>query len=218
MIATAAWRSMRAASKAAIAKDAELHISGADQLPAAGPVLLVARHYHHLYDGAAILATIPREVRVLVGLDWVERPAALLGMQKACRAAGWPVVYRDPGDRPRSMWLPALRSALRESVALLADGKILLVFPEGYPTIDPHGSKKSSDDEFLPFQPGFARIAIDSWRQGIETRIVPLGFRYRHPGKWVIEMRFGAPLPPAMNASANDITAIVERQVIDLSQ
>jgi putative membrane protein len=50
MIDRAAWRSIRAVSKRNAAKDLRLTIHGLEHLPPDGPVLLVARHYHHLYD------------------------------------------------------------------------------------------------------------------------------------------------------------------------
>ncbi|MCC6944975.1 MAG: 1-acyl-sn-glycerol-3-phosphate acyltransferase [Thermomicrobiales bacterium] len=218
MIATAAWRSIRAASKAAIAKDADLYVFGTDYIPAAGPVLLVARHYHHLYDGAAIISAVPREIRILVGLDWIERSLALTAMRTACRAAEWPVVSRNTSAKDRSVWLPELRAALRQSLDVLVAGKMLLVFPEGYPTIDPHGSPKTRDDEFLPFHSGFAKIAVDSWRQGIETQIVPVGLHYRKSRTWEITLRFGPPLQPNRSIGVSEITHHIERQVVELSR
>ena len=216
MIDSAAWRSLRAASKRAVAKDLRLTIHGFEHLPPNGPVLLVARHYHHLYDGCAVMATVPRQVRVLVGLDWVERPVALRGMQAACRAAGWPVVFRNTSETDRARWLPALRKAMQQSIQILRDGKLLLVFPEGYPTIDPHPTPKTRDDEILPFQSGFVRIARDAHASGIPLCTLPLGFQYEQlDGQWRVTMRFGAPLEldfgdPALHI-AEGVRAIVSQ-------
>ena len=141
------------------------------------------------------MATVPRQVRVLVGLDWIERPIALRGMQAACRAAGWPVVYRNTSETDRARWLPALREAMRQSIQILRDGKLLLVFPEGYPTIDPHPTPKTRDDEILPFQFGFVRIARDAHDSGIPLCTIPLGFHYEQMDeRWRVTMRFGAPM------------------------
>ena len=54
----------------------DLHVVGLEHVPSAGPAILVARHYHHLYDAAAILARVPREVHVLVALDWLRDGAS----------------------------------------------------------------------------------------------------------------------------------------------
>ena len=195
MIDSAAWHSLRAVSARTVAKDLRLTVHGFEHLPPDGPVLLVARHYHHLYDGCAVMATVPRQVRMLVGIDWIERPIALRGMQAACRAAGWPVVYRNTSETDRARWLPALRQAMRQSIQILRDGKLLLVFPEGYPTIDPHPTPKTHDDEILPFQSGFVRIARDVHDSGIPLCTIPLGFHYEQvDDRWRVTMRFGAPL------------------------
>jgi Acyltransferase len=50
------------------------------------------------------------------------------------------------------------RRALCDSVELLAEGRLLVAFPEGYPNIDPHYTPKKQPEEFLPFKPGFAAI------------------------------------------------------------
>jgi putative membrane protein len=218
MIDRAAWRSVQAFSKGLVAKELDLHVEGRELVPSSGPVILAARHYHHLYDGCAVIATIPRQVQVMVGLDWIERPFALKGMQTACRSAGWPVVFRNTDEVDRAVWLPVLRSALAESQAILRAGKLLLVFPEGYPTIDPHGSPKQRDDEFLPFHPGFARIAADAWKTGTSAVIVPVGFHYAKASKWKVTMRFGEPIDATESTSADRLTALVEQQVIALSR
>lgn len=217
MMDKVAWRSMQALGKVGIAKDVDLHVEGFDGIPTSGPVILAARHYHHLYDGCAIFATIPRQMQVLVGLDWIERPIALKGMQAACRLAGWPVVFRNISEVDRSVWLSMLRKALIESQKILRKGRVLLVFPEGYPTIDPHGSPKIGEDEFLPFHPGFARIVIDAWAVGIAAKIVPVGFHYRQEDRWQVYLRFGDPIGPFQNARSADLTAQVEQCVISLS-
>jgi 1-acyl-sn-glycerol-3-phosphate acyltransferase len=218
MIRSAAWRSIRTASKGMIARNVDLTIEGQREFPATGPVIIAARHFHHLYDGCAVMATIDRPVSVLVGLDWIQHPMALKGMQAACRAAGWPVVYRDTSEVQRATWLPALRAAQRASLAILRDGQVLLIFPEGYPTIDPHGSPKSGNDDFLPFHLGFARIAIESWKEGMSTTIVPIGFAYEPGDKWQIIMRIGSPFPRSPGITTRALTAAVERAVIELSR
>ena len=33
----------------------DLQVEGLDHIPATGPVMIAARHYHHLYDGPALI-------------------------------------------------------------------------------------------------------------------------------------------------------------------
>jgi 1-acyl-sn-glycerol-3-phosphate acyltransferase len=211
-----AWVCLRAVCRAAM-RGVDLHVEGLDHLPATGPAIIAARHYHHIHDGAALLTLAPRPLRVLVTLDWVDIPVGQPAMREACRAAGCPVV-------PRASLLPApaSRSALlagaRESVALLRAGRLLLVFPEGYPTIDPNYTPKTRDDEFLPFRPGFLRFAALAERDG-RTRvpIIPTGLEYKRGERWELTVRFGSPVSIGTGSSLSEQGKAIERDVRRLS-
>ena len=122
-------------------------------------------------------------------------------MPRLCAAARWPTVYRTDalGATAREVADPAARRSLRraigESIDLLRDGRLVLIFPEGYPTIDPNESPKRGPADFLPFQPGVVRIAGMASRQiGAPVPLIPAGFGYRKEGeRWRIALRFGAP-------------------------
>ena len=67
-------------------------------------------------------------------------------------------------------------AATRECVGLLRGGQVLLVFPEGYPNIDPSFTPKLDDGAFLPFEPGFLRFVALAEQDGItRVPIVPVG-------------------------------------------
>ena len=68
--------------------------SGIAHIPVKGPALLVVRHYHHLYDGLALFAALPRQFHILVTLDWVQNAAMQSLMKQPTRLARWPVVLR----------------------------------------------------------------------------------------------------------------------------
>jgi putative membrane protein len=103
--------------------------------------MLAARHYHHLLDGAVLTARVPRPVHILVALDWAENRRQRRWMERACAAARWPVILR-PESTGRSGGYAAaevgryLRSGLRDAAALLRDGRVLAIFPEGHPVVD----------------------------------------------------------------------------------
>ena len=42
----------------------DLTVEGDDYLPRQGPLIVAARHYHHLYDGVALMATVPRPMHI----------------------------------------------------------------------------------------------------------------------------------------------------------
>jgi hypothetical protein len=85
------------------------------------------------------------------------------------------------------------RTGHRLCLSLLREGRPLLVFPEGYPAVDPKGSHKTDPEGFLPFDAGFLVLAE---RAGLEIPILPVGLWYspRQGGGWTVWLRFGRPL------------------------
>jgi hypothetical protein len=75
------------------------------------------------------------------------------------------------------------------SLRLLRERRLLLIFPEAYPTVDPRGSRKSDPDEFMPFDAVFLVLAE---RAGPTVPLVPAGICYGSDGEmW---LRFGQPI------------------------
>ncbi|HWT06899.1 MAG TPA: 1-acyl-sn-glycerol-3-phosphate acyltransferase [Xanthomonadales bacterium] len=198
-------------------------VEGLDRVPRTGPVLLAARHYHHLLDGAVLVHHLARPVHIIVGLDWTANARQRRWMERACAWARYPVILR-PATAGTSGGYAArevrryLRSGLKDSAALLRDGRVVLVFPEGYPVVDPTASEKAprarDDDGLLPFAAGFRTIAAAARRAGArDVAIVPVGFRYEPRGaRWRITARFGSPL------GADADVATVARAVRELSR
>jgi len=201
---------------------AAVDVGGLEHLPRAGPALIVARHYHHLLDGAVLLTRLPRPVHIVVALDWTANARQRRWMERACALAGWPVVLR-PAALPHARAFAAselmgyLRRGLRDAAHLLRDGRVVVVFPEGYPLVDPtpgDAPRPARDgDGFLPFAAGYRTIANLAQRAGARVPLVPLGFAYARTGeRWRIDARLGAPLAPDTPPDA------VERAVRALSQ
>ena len=209
---------LRTAGKALVSRKLDLRVEGLEHVPFDGPVLLAARHYHHLYDGCAILATVPRTVHILVALDWLQNRAGRMAMERACRAAGWPVVLRldSPAGVDELAAARVFLATARDSLALLSAGKALLVFPEGYPNIDP-GYTPKQGDEFLSFQPGVVRLASLAAARGLRVPIVPAGFSYRRGKRWNVTLRFGEPLMLTDRAQESDVLWQLEACVRALS-
>lgn len=211
-----AWWSLRTQTES-------VEIEGLEHVPAAGPVLLVSRHVHHLLDGAVLIRYLRRNVHIVVGLDWAANPRERRWMERLCRWAAWPIVLR-----PQSMAASGaysvdevaryLRSGLRDAAALLRDGHVVAVFPEGYPLIEPERApsamRAQDDGGVLPFAAGFRNIVRLAERNGArDVAIVPVGFAYaREELKWRIRARFGAPM--AADASVES----AERAVRELSR
>jgi putative membrane protein len=178
---------------------ASLQVDGLANVPASGPVMLVARHFHHLLDGSVLVRRVPRPVHIVVGLDWAKDERERRWMERACRAAGYPIVLRPRtlGTRDgfaRDELLRYTRAAMRDAVSLLRAGRVVLVFPEGYPNVDPAFTEKAGDDAFLPFADGYRRMIAAAERDGVtRVAVVPVGFRYARGEKWSIVARIGEP-------------------------
>lgn len=205
------WRSMHAASRFALRK-VRLHVQGLEHIPRHGPAIIAARHFHHFYDGAVLLNLIDRPLHILVALDWVTGRAGQLIMPRACAAARWPVVDRKRGG------VSEMRAAVRESVSLLQSGRVLAIFPEAYPTIDPSSSPKTSHDQFLPFRDGVVRIAGMAATANRPVVIIPTGFSYVQADQWEITVRFGQPVFVGGRVRDPEMIAAIEREVIQLSR
>jgi putative membrane protein len=137
-------------------------------------------------------------MRATVTLDWVEDPRLHRLMTAANGVAGWTVTPRyDHQHRLPLSEKGQLLAATRQTVDALRNGELVLVFPEGYPTVDPNPTPKTSDDEILSFKPGFHRFASLAERDGrSRAPIVPVGFEYRRGPRWEIAVRFGEPQRP----------------------
>jgi putative membrane protein len=152
-------------------------------------------------------------------------------MRLATTLARWPVVLRrdalkalDPLPGEKNAFSNTeikryQRSALRDSVELLRQGRVVVVFPEGYPGIDPHYTPKTKPEEFLSFRGGFATIAAAAEKRlGAKVPIVPGGFRYRKNGRWTVQLNIGAPFYMEGFASRELLVGYVERRVAELSR
>ncbi len=196
-------------------------LAGTEHVPAAGPVLLAARHYHHLLDGALLVNRLRRPVHIVVGLDWAADARQRRWLERVCGWARYPVILRPATTGERAGYARGevaryLRRGLREAAELLREGRVVLVFPEGYPVVDPAApaAAPGRDAEgFLPFAAGYRTIAGLARRlSGRDVPVLPVGFRYEARGaKWRIAGRIGAPLPAAGVAE-------VERAVRELSR
>ncbi|WP_052890431.1 carotenoid biosynthesis protein [Thermogemmatispora carboxidivorans] len=204
-------------------------IEGGEHLPARGPVIVAARHYHHLYDGCLFLRVIPRPVHILVALDWTRSPWQRRLMELLCALAGWPVILRPERLRPEETGAPIsayrlgevapyLRRALRQAQALLCRGDLLVIFPEGYPVVDPQPSPRSPEQPLLPFRPGLARLVELAERaSGSSIPVVPAGIIWSETRPPSLTLRLGAPLFRRLYADTAQFMSALESCVRVLS-
>lgn len=191
-------------------------------IPCTGPVLIACRHVHHLDDGVSLLAVVPRPLHVVVALDWATNPAVHAFMRSMCAAARWPTVLRRHQSH-RSAFSPAqrtryLRHASREIVSLLREGRVIIMFPEGWPNIDPSWTPKVGFNDMLAFEPGFVRLAAWAERGGHPpVAIVPAGLHYSEDASRAVTLRFGEALQTNV-AGTRELSRLVEQRVVELSR
>jgi len=142
-----------------------------------------------------------------------------------CASVAWPVALRPaafaaaggPSAFSAQETFRYLQAATRRTVDLLRAGELLVIFPEGYPDVDPKGSRKPLG-RMLPFQDGFARFVELSERDGrTRVAVVPAGFSFSGPGYRYPVARFGAALRRAAFPSRRAFIEEVERRVAALS-
>ncbi len=178
---------------------------GLENLPADGPAIIAARHYHHLFDGLAFFAAVERRFHFVVTLDWAQNRRTKFFMSSLNTLARWPMVLREeaiensrarePTFTPPTILRRYQLAALRQSVKLLKENRLLIIFPEGFPYVDPVFTPKTRADEFLPFKPGFAAIAESAERMMHRAiPIIPTGIRYQIGATWLAHLSFGPPV------------------------
>lgn len=213
----------------------QVRVEGLEYVPRSGPVLIAARHFHHLYDGCVLLESIPRPLHILVALDWIQKHWQRRLMEGACAMVDWPTMLRverlgEEGDAINSVPMAGggayargdfwhyLRQSARDAIRLLRDGEVLVVFPEGYPNIDPAPTPKKDNDAFLPFRPGFAKLVEMAERDGhTQVAIVPAGFTYVQREQWCVTLRFGPALLRDDYPDSTHLVMAIEKRVHELS-
>jgi 1-acyl-sn-glycerol-3-phosphate acyltransferase len=221
-------RAMRLIAKALSAGRLQTSASGLEHIPVQGPALVVARHYHHLFDGLALFTALRRPFHIVVTLDWVQSLPSKFFMQTLTSLARWPVVLRRDALFRSSRSVPGKgaalfsledvihyqRRGLHQAVELLVEGRLLVVFPEGYPNIDPTYTLKTNLDGFLPFKSGFVNIVRTAeTRLKGEIPIIPAGFCYTAGRPWIAHLRFGEAI---YRAKFDAATKLVERLESDV--
>ncbi|HEY1379515.1 MAG TPA: AMP-binding protein, partial [Gemmataceae bacterium] len=114
-----------------------LRVVGRDHVPSSGGVLLVSNHVSYV-DWLAIMGGCPRPVRFVIASNFIHNPIF-----------GWVlrlvrVIPLDRTGGPKS-----LQRSLKAAAQALANGEVVCVFPESYPT---------RNGVMLPFRRGFERL------------------------------------------------------------
>lgn len=227
---------MRFCARLATEKGA-LRAHGIAHVPASGPVVLAVRHYHHLLDGLGLLAQLDRPLHIMVGLDWIAGAGTRRIMEGLARLCAWPVTLRNLEDRlqeaadcvpgggpgPSAFGAEEVRPyqqrAFRQCVDLLGMGRLVAIFPEGYPLIDPHTPRKPRTELLAPFKSGFARTAVAAARRhGHPVAVVPVGIRPADRQDRHLDFFYGAARQATGATDIDGLIADVQRDIALLSR
>jgi len=146
------------------------------RVPAHGPVILAANH-SNLLDGPLLLGVAPRPVHFLVKQEMFRGPVgAVLG------GVGQIPVRRDSADR----------TAIGQALAVLGEGRVVGVFPEG----------TRAGGDFAEVRGGLAYLALRSGAPVVPVAVFGTGARGSTLGtlprfRSRLDVVFGAPLQPA---------------------
>lgn len=125
-----------------------IHVTGGDNIPLSGGVLLAPNHVS-MVDAALLIASTERPIRFLMFKDNYEHPL----IKPFARILG--VIPISAQQRPREMI-----HSLRTATQALKDGEVVCIFPEGQMT---------RIGQMLPFRRGMERII-----KGVDAPIIPV--------------------------------------------
>ena len=158
-----------------------IHVQGIERFPARGAVLLVANHPNSLLDPAVLVTLLPRPVH------FAAKHTLFKGPLRAILEAFGAIPLVRAQDDPQAMGRNA--GAFKRFEALLLDGRVTAIFPEGLTQDDPH---------LAPVKAGAARIALQAEAAAdfnLGLTIIPVGLQFepRRRFRGDAFVRFGEP-------------------------
>jgi 1-acyl-sn-glycerol-3-phosphate acyltransferase len=168
-----------------------LEVTGVENMPADGPVILAVNHRSQI-DPVVLAAAVPRRCTFLAAAEVLTLP--ILGA--LIRPFRVVPVRRGRFDR----------GAIEECLARLDRGEVLVIFPEG--KISPDGRPQPSHDG-LAFLAGRASVPIVPVGIAGTYEVWPLGTRMPRRGR--ITVRVGEAIVPARALARREQSALTAR-------
>jgi 1-acyl-sn-glycerol-3-phosphate acyltransferase len=182
-------------------------VTGLDNVPPAGPVILASNH-RSVIDSVLVPVVVPRQVYYLAKAEYFES----FGMRVLMRGLNQVPVNRTD--------VRAALLALDAAEPVLREGNVLGVYPEG---------TRSPDGRLYRGRPGAAKLALATGATVVPVgligteKIQPIGARLPRIGPRV-DVRFGAPLDlspwrdrPVDTRVLREITATLMQEIATLT-
>ena len=172
-----------------------IEVSGLENVPREGPVLLIANHNNGLVDPMVVLRALPRPV-VFVAKSTLWNIPLLRSLLDLLGCV--PVVRKGEGEPGISLNGEERNSAAFERLASeLVRGRCVLIFPEG---------RSHSDPRISELRTGAARVLLLSEE---DPRVVPVGlwFDQKEIFRSDVLVKIGAPVPRPADPSVEGWTA-----------
>jgi glycerol-3-phosphate O-acyltransferase / dihydroxyacetone phosphate acyltransferase len=166
-----------------------IEVTGLENLPRDGPVLLIANHNNGLVDPMLVLKALPRPV-VFVAKSTLWKIPVLRSLLDVLGCV--PVVRKGEGESGiSSMGEKRNQDSFQSLAAVLEGGGTILIFPEGRSHSDPHLSEVRT---------GAARVLLLSRKSPV---VVPVGlwFTRKEEFRSDVLVRVGAPVAPPLAPS-----------------
>ncbi|MEM6795034.1 MAG: lysophospholipid acyltransferase family protein [Acidobacteriota bacterium] len=145
---------------------------GLEQLAAEGPVILAANHVNALADAVVVQAAIPRPIRPIARSGLFRNPL-LVPILSVVQAVP---IYRRPAEQAGEKAAGSNDESFAKLYELLAEGQVILIFPEG---------QSHSDPSLRPLKTGAARLALGHLeRTGQRVSVVPVGLVFTRKGRF----------------------------------
>lgn len=175
----------------------DVRMTGADRIPAEGPVIFAANHPNSIMDTVILGTQIDRQLHYLAKSELFANPL----VARLFDACGVIPLHRNPeGDQAND-------EGFASAFELLASGRCLGIFPEG---------RNSLERGILKIKTGTARIALAAEQRHdyeLGVRIVPVGLNFENRNRFMsrVVVRVGDPI---RTSDYGDIHLDEEREAV----
>ncbi|KAG0702658.1 acyltransferase [Suillus ampliporus] len=187
----------------------EVCVTGAENIPQDGPVIIAATHHNEIVDIAALSATIPYRRRVCY---WAKSSLFKNPISGAMLTSSGSIpVYRNPNSSSSSSLPPnnngsaSQADLFRHTSAALVAGEVIGVFPEGTSYTEPGIVQVKDGAAWAAVE--YVKVMNLSGKEGKELVIIPAAIVYTDKSKYQsrICVRYGKPVVVSEYAARLDL-------------